>query len=575
MNIPEELKYKIEFFDLPGIKNNESIFKNDETFEKIICLSNLFVFALPMDKNIKDSSTYVIITKLIKNLKCRFLNKKDIIKRFFFILNKCDVNNGNVDLKEYKNNLALFLNENIELIQSEKYSSKFYKNFREIKEYYNNFDININNYKEEYYEKKKYKIFPNIEDYIIKKVKDQFKLDFKNAEISHNNNIILSIDYNKKLDLIKKVCNNKAITSGKNNDIISYFDYGKKNIKNSSAYKKSNAEKFLPFFNDLINKSSKDLNVEFIKLFDSFLKKDLNIFFCRDINNKTYLDKKNNSEEKIKNINIYIETIFKNSNIDQLCKKTNEDITKLFNNYETNVEGELRQYNNNIKNIINALIGEINKKLNDFFNQIKSEFDSLLNQIVVKIKEIDDIIRDNYNFNFKNMNNFKDNFFQKNKYYLGASGGIGLASTTLGAIISELSSSIAFGGVAGGFIGLGIGTIAGGVIIGIRILYKSKTKKKDLLDEINNYRIEYNDIFNGISNSIQENKEEIKKRIINSNKNLIKFINEDINLIPIDIWEKIKEEFNDLTKEFEKLFGEKKKDDEENNMLHFSHYSSK
>jgi hypothetical protein len=241
------------------------------------------------------------------------------------------VNNGNVDLKEYKNNLALFLNENIELIQSEKYSSKFYKNFQEIKEYYNNFDIN--KYKEEYYEKKLYKNFPNIEDYIIKKVKDQFKLDFKNAEISHNNNIILSIDYNKKLDLIKKVCNNKAITSGKNNDIISYFDYGKKNIENSFAYKKSNAEKFLPFFNDLINKSSKDLNVEFVKLFDDFLKKDLNIFFCRDINNKTFLDKKNNSEEKFKNINIYIETIFKNSNIDQLCKKTNEDITKIFNNF--------------------------------------------------------------------------------------------------------------------------------------------------------------------------------------------------------------------------------------------------
>ena len=570
MNIPDELKYKIEFFDLPGINYNESVFKSDDTFEKIIYLSNLYFFAHPIGQNI--NLTYGITAKLFKCLKGRFLNKKDIINRFFFILNKCD-KDIIIDLTEYKKNLALVLNENIELIQAEKYSSKFYKNFQEIKDYYNNFDIN--KYKEDYYSKKLYYKFPIIENYIIKKVQEQFNKDFINATIPqlNNDNIILSKDYNKKLDLIKKVCNNKPITREKNNEIISYFEFGKNNVKDSLAYGKSNAEKFLPFFKDLINKSSEDLNVEFVKLFDDFLKKHLNIFFCRDINHKTNLEKKI-PEDKIKEINNSIENIFEGSKINKLCENTNLDITQIFINYKTKVDEKLKQYDNNIENIINALIGEINEKLNDFSKQIKSEFDILLNKIVEKIKEMDDMIRDNYNFNFKNMNNFKYNFFKNNKMYLGVSGGIGVATTTLGAIISELSSSIAFGGVAGGCIGLGVGAVAGLAIIGIRFLYKSKKKKQDLLELINNSEIEYKDIYNGISKCIKGIKEDIKKRIITSNDNLIKFINEDINLIPIETWNNIKKEFNGLTKEFEKLFGNFE-DDDKNNRLSFSCHSVK
>ena len=52
LDIPEEIKYKIEFFDMPGIKNFESIFKDNETFGKIICISKLFFFVNPIDKTI-------------------------------------------------------------------------------------------------------------------------------------------------------------------------------------------------------------------------------------------------------------------------------------------------------------------------------------------------------------------------------------------------------------------------------------------------------------------------------------------------------------------------------------------
>ena len=51
---------------------------------------------------------------------------------------------------------------------------------------------------------------------------------------------------------------------------------------------------------------------------------------------------------KINEINSYIEKIFNNSKINELCKKINDDITPIFKNYKDNVDQKLRQYDNNI-----------------------------------------------------------------------------------------------------------------------------------------------------------------------------------------------------------------------------------
>ena len=133
LDISEEIKYKIEFFDMPGIKDSENIFKKNKTIENIIRTSSSFIIVNPIDKRIEDKSSYEIISKIIDNLKVRFLNKKDNITRCLFILNKCDLKDIKIDLEKYKNNLAKALSESSELIQAEKYSAKEFIKFQKKK----------------------------------------------------------------------------------------------------------------------------------------------------------------------------------------------------------------------------------------------------------------------------------------------------------------------------------------------------------------------------------------------------------------------------------------------------------
>ena len=130
LGISEEIKNKIEFFDMPGIKDSENIFKKNKTIENIIRTSSSFIIVNPIDKRIEDKSSYEIISKIIDNLKVRFLNKKDNITRCLFILNKCDLKDIKIDLEKYKNNLAKALSESSALIQAEKYSANEFIKFQ-------------------------------------------------------------------------------------------------------------------------------------------------------------------------------------------------------------------------------------------------------------------------------------------------------------------------------------------------------------------------------------------------------------------------------------------------------------
>ena len=473
LDISEEIKYKIEFFDMPGIKDSEYIFKKNNTIENIIRTSSSFIIVNPIDKRIEDKSSYEIISKIIDNLKVRFLNKKDNITRCLFILNKCDLKDIKIDLEKYKNNLAKALSESSELIQAEKYSAKEFIKFQKKKEYYENFDIN--KFRNEY--NKKFLYNNTFGNYIKEEVKKQFKRDFLIEEIPKNN-IILNNENNKQFDKIKKLCNNK-IDNNEINEIISYLDYARRNIEDSITYKKSNAKNVLPIFKDLINKSFIDLNKNVLKLFNSFLKNDLEIFFCRDkTDHNISLNKIQTLSTNIENISLYIETIFKESNINNLCETTNKIIEEKLKEYEDNALQKLNLYNNNAENAINDLIREINEKLNNFIAQIKSEFENLLNQIIQKLQEMEGLIRDNINFSFKILNQFNDSFFKKNKILLGSIAGETVITTAALGISSELSSSIAFVGLMGGLIGLGVGAVVGGIILGIRTIYKKIQKNR-------------------------------------------------------------------------------------------------
>ena len=235
---------------------------------------------------------------------------------------------------------------------------------------------------------------------------------------------------------------------------------------------------------------------------------------------------------------------------------------------------KLNLYNNNAENAINDLIREINEKLNNFIAQIKSEFENLLNQIIQKLQEMEGLIRDNINFSFKILNQFNDSFFKNNKILLGSIAGETVITTAALGIASELSSSIAFGGLMGGLIGLGVGAVVGGIILGIRTIYKKYKRKEDFKEKIQNYHKEYNEIYEGITSSIINKKNGIKDKMINSIHNLKKFLTEDINLIPIDNWNKVRKEFDDLIKDFEKAFKlEELEEEEEENMLGWSYQS--
>ena len=126
LELPEEIKNIIEFIDIPGLNTNNTIFNGNEgqTLQKIISVSNLFVFINPIDKGIKDISNKLILQFLFKNIEVRILTNRSFIDSCIFLINKCDLESEDeIKTEDIKKEFGKILDKDAKSIKIQKYSS--------------------------------------------------------------------------------------------------------------------------------------------------------------------------------------------------------------------------------------------------------------------------------------------------------------------------------------------------------------------------------------------------------------------------------------------------------------------
>jgi len=179
LELSEEIKNMIEFIDIPGLNTSQNIFQGKEgkALEKIISVSNLFLFINPIDKSIKDCSNKSILNYLFKLIETRVSIDKDFRDSCLFIINKCDIDkNDEIKLEDIKKEFSIVLNKDPKQIKAQKFSSKEYSNFLNAYKYYIRFELYIEEYKTQF--NKKLLFNKNFELFLLEEVKRKLKKIF-------------------------------------------------------------------------------------------------------------------------------------------------------------------------------------------------------------------------------------------------------------------------------------------------------------------------------------------------------------------------------------------------------------
>ena len=543
LELSEDVKEMIEFIDIPGLNTSQNIFKGKEgeAFEKIISVSNLFLFINPIDKSIKDCSNKSILNYLFRIFEARVSIDKDFIDSCLFIINKCDLDkNDKINLEDIKKEFSNLLKIDPKQIKAQKFSSKEYNNFLNISKYYKHFELYLEKYKKEFNKKL---LKNNFESYLYEEVKKKVKKDFKNVDISGDYS---EISKRKDYLSILKVCNNNI--TNKTTEISLMISNGENNLKKLPQYEKSKIDILIPFLKENILNS---------RMFSPFLKNELRIFFERDQNKKISDKEIKTINEKKENLNKKLKEMLEKSKLSNLMDETDKEILDLFKKYEEEAS-QLINDNKSIEDIINQLNQKMEEKLKEFIskfekeiNNIKKEIEKIINELEDQIKESMEI-KNKEKIEIKNIQKLTHKSFDSiNKGILfGFSGG---AMITAG-IISEITTSIALGFFSGGFVGIGIGAAIGGIIIGIRCIFNYFNKANDLLKLIKNAKNQYISIFDGIKFKVKTKMEEIENIIKNLIKFTTNFLNKEISSIQKDKWDNAKKEFFEIKNKYEILF---------------------
>ena len=328
LELSEDIKEMIEFIDIPGLNTSQNIFegKEGEAFEKIISVSNLFLFINPIDKSIKDCSNKSILNYLFKIFEARVSIDKDFIDSCLFIINKCDIDeNDEIKLEDIKKELSTLLQKDPKQIKAQKFSSNEYINYLNISKYYKHFELNLEKYKKEF--NRKIFLKKNFELYLYEEVKKKVKKDFnlRNVDISGNYN---EISKRKDYLSILKACKNNI--TNKTKEIIMMINNGENNLKKLPQYEKSKIGILIPFLKENILNSRKYLFEIYSRMFSPFLKNELRIFFERDNNKKISDEEIKTINSKKENLNKKLKEMLEKSKFTNLLDETDKEILNLF-----------------------------------------------------------------------------------------------------------------------------------------------------------------------------------------------------------------------------------------------------
>lgn len=161
IDLPSDIKEKIELIDFPGLDSTNNIF-NSNVLGPLLKFSDGFIF-VNKGNSIKEKEKVKILFDIIDKIQKRKFEFS--FKSCLFLINRCDETEVNIDdcKKEYESLFEINKREqiwndiiskseilkNADNINATKFSNKLYNDFIKFKNRLNNFKLFI-----EYYEKK-------------------------------------------------------------------------------------------------------------------------------------------------------------------------------------------------------------------------------------------------------------------------------------------------------------------------------------------------------------------------------------------------------------------------------------
>lgn len=540
MNIPDDIKEKVELIDFPGLDSINNFFRS-EVLQHLLQFSDGFIFVNKGNSIMeyeKVNNLYRIIQLIIENKRNEFS-----FKSCLFILNRCDEVEIDIEKskKEYEkifeiNSREKTFNEIITMsnklkdldnINITKFSNTLYSDFKSFKDKVNDFDnyikeleIKIN----KKYEGKKYLMF------LKKKVYEDVCMISSEKYKSFKNKQIDITKYQKHFTRFLIAEENKPII----NDIIKMFLFIKDFYFESKFYEKSNAKDFFEKFHnqilvtklfseDFLKKVVVNYFIETNRTFEFINIKinssKINLLFSK----KDFTKAKNNLNKTLKsNIIIF------NKEIDDKYQLMEKEYDKLIKNFK---DGNFKKYETSIEEtakIINEIKENLKKELNDKFKNFTTKIIEELKFIVERLNELDiEKEKDTNNINmFESVNEAEKQTFKV--------GGLALLSPIYLPILCLTNENTAPIGLAIGLVeiyGLTLVTpamAAAGGLIGIGVaglihagfsLYKKFTAKEKYIRLVEDSKKELQNSCSDVKRKVNENLEKNKNQIESAVKN--------------------------------------------------------
>ena len=393
LGLDKDMKKMIYLIDFPGFGTGN--FFEKDIYKNVMTMCNSFVFVV---KNLKinEKNNSIILNNLFYKTKdqANIFSLKDFLNSCLFIINNDkeqtttdnDLDLGKIQIQEViKNEIG---KENIKLrfFNAEIYSNytSYYNYFFDLNNLFKNeykkfqdYNINVFKYPENYITNTKYKTFS---EYLIAKIKQKTNSIFSNVKFS---NLKESPEIEKHIENIVKQNTYFDIKNDKIKNLAKYIYFSQENIDKLDIFENSGIINFKQVFLEQIyygnNQIKNQINANIINVFrrlDLFFeeKKEINNFEekIKKIKSKLLEIPINDWEIDIANNLEKLSKLLDAKNLNELLKeKTYEEIIKDINNdLKLNLLELKRQfqiYVNKKVEIINRLAFEAESDLVNFY----------------------------------------------------------------------------------------------------------------------------------------------------------------------------------------------------------------
>lgn len=411
MDVPEEVKNRIELIDLPGLNTYNNLFSQSDIMYNVLSLCNYYFFFIPCDTPVEDNNqqnTIKFILSELKRLSKQNDEEESFLKNCLFIFTKCDAekeearNPANFK-KRIRTIAKLFLgcrkkiDEKIEdkeidklekNIKACKFSAHQYNFFKEKQKQFSDLKYFIGSFSESYNSQKGNWIRgeKNFLKFIEKSLKG-FDEDFEGKlKKDEYKNVKIKEELEKKISNYEKELSNDAL-----NNVAAIYNCANKNIDQLKSLKESHGVEMKQVLSNAFVKCSNENLTNFKGTIIELINKVQNfydgILKDRQKKNEEKEERKKQSENKLselrKNKQI-IEVLFNKTQVVQKTEQVINFVNSKIDYYIDHADEKIDSQKGNESKLKEALL-EINREINGIlekgYEESNAEFKTLLNDI--------------------------------------------------------------------------------------------------------------------------------------------------------------------------------------------------